>query len=70
MASVTFVSKAKVQGSAHQWMFTYQAMYHFGRYSYGGTYVVGPWSNENEAREDALAQANDYEANNDPRVPK
>jgi hypothetical protein len=65
MASIQFVSKRYVGGGA-SWMYTFRATYHWGRYLGGGTIEVGPYSNDNEAREDAQGQADEIERNTDP----
>ncbi len=66
MASVVLLSKHYVGGGA-SYMYKFYATYYWGKYISGGTIEVGPWSNDNEAQEEALAIANAYEFDNDPR---
>lgn len=66
MASIRLISKRYVGGGA-SYMYTFHATYHWGKYSSGGTIEVGPYSNDNEARQDAQAQADEVERNTDPR---
>ena len=66
MATVRLISRRYVGGGA-SYMYKFHATYHWGLATSGGVIEVGPWSNDNEAREEAQAIADEYELNNDPR---
>jgi hypothetical protein len=61
MASVRQLKKTHV--GAGSYMYEFHAHYIWGG---GGVFVVGPWANDNEAREEAQGLADAYESENSP----